>query len=305
MGSIEVCKQDFNSQIKDLTNISNDKIFDECIFVGSGDSYAAGLAVEFLSNHRCVCYSPSDLINSKFTNNKTYCFISVTGKTRANILAAQQAVKAGVRTIAITLNEKSKLAQVCRETIPLKITKSEMPTSGFKAFTANVVTCLQIAGLAVSKNFDKWQKNGIRLSSEFSESITLPKTESIYLLGNNLLYAISVYASFQLAEFFGTAAIPQKLEEFCHSPIFGIKKSDHQWILGQDEGSVSKSLAKLNHNISYIELNESDKLTQLFQSIFFVQNLMLLLAEKYNYDEIQYLNKKDILNTSSDLIYHV
>ena len=45
-----------------------------------------------------------------------------------------------------------------------------------------------------------------------------------------------------MAEFFGTTAAAHKLEEFCHSPIFGMKKSHNLWILGQKEECISKSL---------------------------------------------------------------
>ena len=36
MNSIETLKLDFNSQIKELNKIHNDKILDDCIFVGIG-----------------------------------------------------------------------------------------------------------------------------------------------------------------------------------------------------------------------------------------------------------------------------
>ncbi len=106
-----------------------------------------------------------------------------------------------------------------------------------------------------------------------------------------------------MAEFFGTAAIAHKLEEFCHSPIFGMKKSHNLWILGQNEKRYSSRIERLGLRTSYIELYNSDMLSQVFQSIFLVQNLMLLLAERYGYTELQYLLKKDILKVSSDIIY--
>jgi hypothetical protein len=37
MNSIESLKLDFNSQIEELGNIQNEKMFDEFIYVGSGD----------------------------------------------------------------------------------------------------------------------------------------------------------------------------------------------------------------------------------------------------------------------------
>jgi hypothetical protein len=106
-----------------------------------------------------------------------------------------------------------------------------------------------------------------------------------------------------MAEFFGSTVIAHKLEEFCHSPIFGVKKSHNLWILGQNEVQLSRRLEKLGFRISYFELYNSDILAQLFESIFFMQNLILLLAKKYGYTELQYVMMKDVLKASSDIIY--
>jgi fructoselysine-6-P-deglycase FrlB-like protein len=303
LNSIESLKLDFDSQIRELNKIHNEKISDDCIYVGSGDSYAAGLIAEFLTDHKCRCFSPSDLFNSKFIDDKTYCFVSVTGKTKANIKVAQHATQAGVRTIAITLDKNSKLAQICKEVVPLKITRTQTPTTGFSTFVANVITCLQISGITVPQKFHDWHKKGVQLSLDLLESIVLPKEESIYFLGNNIRYAIAVYTSFQMAEFFGRSAIAHKLEEFCHSPIFGLKSSDYIWIFGQNESQVNKRLSALDLRLSYIELYNQDTPTQLFESIFFVHNLMLLLAQKHGLTELEYVLMRDVLNASSDIIY--
>jgi len=302
MNSIESLKLDFDSQIRELNKIDNEKIFDECIYVGSGDSYVAGLIAEYLTNHKCRCYSPSDLSNSRFLQDKTYCFISVTGRTRANIEIARRATESGIRTIAVTLNKNSKLAQVCNETVPLKITKGYTPTAGFSTFAANVITCLQLAGIILPKKFDVWYKKGLELSLASIESVKLPK-DTCYILGNNLSYALALYSSFQMAEFFGCIAIAHKLEEFCHSPIFGAKISHALWILGQNEEQISLRLKKLGFHVSYFELYHSEILTELFESIFFMQNLILLLAKKYGYTELQYFKMNDVLKASSDIIY--
>jgi fructoselysine-6-P-deglycase FrlB-like protein len=303
MGSIESLKLDFNSQIKQLNNIHNSKLFDDCIYVGSGDSYVAGLIVEYLTSHKCKCYSPSDLLKSRFIKDKTYCFISVTGKTRANIEVARRASQAGVKTVAVTLNKKSNLAQICDEIVLPEIKRTDTLTAGFSTFVANVVTCLQISGIIIPQKFEVWHKKGVQLSLDLLESIVLPKEDSIYLLGNNILYAIALYTSFQMAEFFGTSVIAHKLEEFCHSPIFGFKRSDYIWILGQNESHVNQRLNALSLRLSYMELYNQDILTQVFQSIFFVQNLMLLLAQRHGVTELQYLLMKDVLKASSDIIY--
>ena len=303
MNSIEALKSDFHSQISELGKIDNRKISDKCIYVGSGDSYVAGLFTEYLTDHKCRCYSPSDLSAYKLPRDWTYCFVSVTGKTRANIELAERASQAGAKTVAITFNENSKLAHVCDKIIHPKIKRANMPTAGFGSFVANVVTCLQVAGITVPKKFDEWYNNAVKLSQNLSESMILPD-DVVFLLGNKLLYPLALYASFQMAEFFGTTAVAHKLEEFCHSPIFGLKRIHHLWVLGQKEEQVAKRIGNLEgQQISYFELYSKDNISEIFESIFFVQNLILLMAEKQGYTELRYVMMKDILKVSSDIIY--
>ena len=301
MNSIESLKLDFNSQIEDLGNIHNEKMFDECIYVGSGDSFVAGLIAEYLTQ-KCKCYSPSDLINSKLLEGRTYCFISVTGKTKANIELARRVKESGLKTAAITANENSKLAQVCDQVVPLNITKVKTPTAGFRTFVANVITCLQLLGIYVPNKFESWHNQAKQFSAKISDSLLLPN-DMLYILGNNLLYPLALYTSFQMAEFFGKAAVAHKLEEFCHSPIFGLKKSDNLWILGQNEERIKIQLDKLGVHLSYFELSNRDVFAQIFESIFFVQGLLLRLSEKYQYKELQYVTMKNLLKASSDIIY--
>ena len=175
MNSIESLRLEFNSQIEELNEIHNKKLFDDCIYVGSGDSYVAGLIVEYLTDHKCKCYSPSDLLNARLLEDKTYCFISVTGRTKANIVLARRAAELGVKTIAVTQNRNSHLAQVCREIVPLKITVELSPTAGFGTFVANVITCLQIVGLRVPTKFDIWHESGLEISLKLLDSMILPK----------------------------------------------------------------------------------------------------------------------------------
>jgi fructoselysine-6-P-deglycase FrlB-like protein len=303
MNYIESLKSEFDSQIRQFSKIDNKKILDDCIYVGSGDSYIAGLIVEFITDHRCKCYSPSDLLNSRFVKDKTYCFISVTGKTKANIEVARRATNLGVKTIAVTQNRNSHLARICKEIVPLKITSEHSPTAGFGAFVENIVTCLQMVGLRVPSKFDIWYKKGIEMGLNLLDSIVLPE-ETIYLLGNRILYAIALYTSLKMSEFFGTTAVAHKLEEFCHSPIFGIKKSHHLWIMGQKEEAVAERLKNLGLHLSYLELYKPDIFAQLFVSIFFVQNLMFLMAKKYGYSQLQFVLMEDILKASTDMIYN-
>jgi hypothetical protein len=70
MDSLKSLKSDFKSQVPELGNIQNKHRFDDCLYIGSGDSYVAGLITEFFTDHICRCYSPSDMISSKFQLDK-------------------------------------------------------------------------------------------------------------------------------------------------------------------------------------------------------------------------------------------
>ena len=124
MNSIESLKLDFNSQIDDLGNIHNEKIFEECIYRWIRRLFCCWTYCR-VSNSKMQMLQPFGFINSRLLEGKTYCFISVTGKTRANIKLARRAKKSGLNTVAVTANENSKLAQVCDHAVPLNITKSE------------------------------------------------------------------------------------------------------------------------------------------------------------------------------------
>ncbi len=55
----------------------------------------------------------------------------------------------------------------------------------------------------IPKKFEMWHKKGVELSLKFLNSTVLP-AETLYLLGNNILFAIALYTSMQMAEFFGS-----------------------------------------------------------------------------------------------------
>src|SRR6476660_2456807 len=162
MNSIESLKLSFDSNIRELNSTHKKKLFDECIYVGSGDSYVAGLIVQYLTNHKCRCYSPSDLLNSTILKDKIYCFISSTGKTLTNIEIARRVRRAGVRSAIVTHKVNSELAQICDKVILSGLAKRDTQTTGFIAFVTNLLTCAQILGITIPQQFDIWYKKGVQ-----------------------------------------------------------------------------------------------------------------------------------------------
>ena len=300
MDSLEKIKFDYPEQIYSLSQISSRKKSENCIFVGSGDSFVAGLIAEYISNHKCKCYNPADLTRSKFIENMTYYFISVSGRTRSNIEVAKRATRAGVKTVAVTFDPKSELANACNEIISLKPVMTNTATS-YTTFTANVVICLQLAGMSIPPNFEMWHRNGVALSSRFHH-LCIPKGV-LHILGNDVFYPLAIYTSLKMAEFFGVTSLLYRMEEFCHSPLFGIKPSHTLWILGRTEDITSHKLKNLKNEFNLFELKNPDHLSELFEAIFFLQGFMLLLCKKHNFTELKYVLMKKVLAISSEIIY--
>jgi len=119
MNSIELMKKEIEHQIYKLKKISvceKNKNISEYLFVGLGDSFVSGLIASYESNFNCLCIDPVELIiNPTLSKNKIVCFISISGKTKENILAAKKVKKYCKETIAITANPNSDLAKNCKE----------------------------------------------------------------------------------------------------------------------------------------------------------------------------------------------
>ena len=209
-------------------------------------------------------------------------------------------LKLGAKTVAVTFDPTSELAKVCNEIYTLETSMTNTSTS-YSTFTTNVVTCLELAGISIPRKFQKWHRNGMDLVSSFNH-VSFPK-RVLHILGNDVFYPLAIYASLKMTEFFGVTTIPNKMEEFSHSPVFGIKPSHAIWILGRTEDTTSQKLGNLKNELNFFELKNPDLLSELFESIFFLQGFMLLFCEKYDFTELKYVLMKKVLEVSSDIIY--
>jgi glutamine---fructose-6-phosphate transaminase (isomerizing) len=61
-------------------------------------------------------------------------------------------------------------------------------------------------------------------------------TNKYFLLGDGILYPVAVYGALKFNEVFGARANPYSTEEFCHSPLFSLKKDDQIILLEEASG---------------------------------------------------------------------
>lgn len=320
MNAIEAMQSEIEYQVQDLHKLHLSSPVSNCLFVGSGDSYIAGLAAQYFSGSRAICCSPIDIIkNPLLVKRRNLFVVSISGNTQANIIAAKIAKKHGVGTIsALTARSSSRLAKSCDQTIELKYKNTGITTAGTISFTASMIKCISLSTeLQLPSNLRKMYnraenqaKQAISKIDDKSNSSSSSRT-NYFILGNSELHAIAMYGALKFNEVFGAKAMAYPTEEFCHSPLFSIKETDQAIVLGgeddDDDDDNSSKLSKRLNEEGFASVHVGFKPTGielLLQATFFIQLFVLKLAQKYSLTSCYFLRNEKLLRVSSDFIYH-
>ena len=313
MNAIEAMQAEIEYQVQDLHKLDLSSPVGNCLFVGSGDSYIAGLAAQYYSSNQAICCSPIDIIKNQLLVKKRNLFVvSISGNTQANILAAKIAKKHGVRTIsALTARSSSRLAKSCDQTIVLKYKNTGITTAGTISFTLSMIKCISLSTeLQLPANLRKIYNHAEKQAKQAISKIDNRNNNSntsYFILGNSQLHAIALYGALKFNEIFGVKAMAYPAEEFCHSPLFSIKETDQAIVLGGYDGDKSRNLSKRLNEEGFSSVHVGFKRTGielLLQSTFFIQLFALKLAQKYGLTSCYFLRNKKLLRVSSDFIYH-
>ena len=319
MNAIEAMQAEIEYQVQDLHKLDLSSPVSNCLFVGSGDSYIAGLAAQYFSGSRAICCSPIDIIkNPLLVKRRNLFVVSISGNTQANIIAAKIAKKHGVGTIsALTARSSSRLAKSCDQTIELKYKNTGITTAGTISFTASMIKCISLSTeLQLPSNLRKMYNRAENqakqaISKIDDKSNSSSSSTSYFILGNSQLHAIAMYGALKFNEVFGAKAMAYPTEEFCHSPLFSIKETDQAIVLGgeedHDDDDNSSKLSKRLNEEGFASVHVGFKPTGielLLQATFFIQLFVLKLAQKYSLTSCYFLRNEKLLRVSSDFIYH-
>src|SRR5260370_30377830 len=117
--SIQAMAEEISNQTQDLPGFASHLLKtlvpklrpSTLIFAGSGDSYAAAVFAQELSNGEAIASDPYELLtNIKKTTGKNLVIISVSGRTKTNVELARKANGIASRTLTITTHPESPLA---------------------------------------------------------------------------------------------------------------------------------------------------------------------------------------------------
>jgi fructoselysine-6-P-deglycase FrlB-like protein len=180
-------------------------------------------------------------------------------------------------------------------------------TAGTLSFTASLLSCYSVAtGKQLEESISQLYALASNEVSRYFDCYD-PVGKSLIFVGEGLQYATSLYACMKQYEVLGSRSLCFELEEFCHSPIFGIQTgSDQVIIFGMSD--LSERLLHLLQQAGVTawllksDLPSTSLGAALFGS-FFAQVFTLRLAERSGLEECYFVSNKKLLEVSSSMIY--
>ncbi|TBR08857.1 MAG: sugar isomerase [Candidatus Nitrosotenuis sp.] len=267
------------------------------LFCGSGDSLASSMMAECFSDYDAKAVDPLDLTkNRNISKNKHVYFVSISGNTVSNIRAAKMAKK----STAITKNDASKLAKMCKEIIRLNYNDSKTLTSGSISFLASMLTCISLVYRFRIRNAKK-----LFLSAQ-AQARKISLKNKVYFLGNQHTYPIAMYAAAKLHEVLGLDARYERMEQFSHMGLFSAKRGDTVIIFERNDQynkRLTVRLKKLGLHVHNASIESSDKISQVVFYTFVSQFVALNGAKRKRLADCYFITEKKIRNVSSSMIY--
>jgi len=282
---------------------------ENCIFVGNGDSYVAGLISTYVSGFQSITLNPLDVISlSKIDEGREVFFVSISGKTSTNIRAASILNARGIHTTAITANSKSPLANTCKDLITINIPTSTQATAGTLSFTAATVICLSLVSDVETKLIPNIYRDCQKMMQEYNDIEFKPHL--YFFLGNDFLFPCAIYGKLKIMEIFGFHSDAVPIDEFFHAPIFGANVEDTIFLLEKNEIESTEWYTKIRKMLSEVGLasisikcGDSSVFEIILYSIFLQQSIFAKQAEKLKLKECSFLLNKKSLSVSSKVIY--
>lgn len=278
----------------------------ETIFTGSGDSYAAALFARQLSRGLALAEDPHEVwSNRMLARGKSVVLISVSGKTRANVMLARRFRKLARRRIAITSDPDSPLAEQCDSSIILRYRKAGKLTSGTTSFTTSLLACAGLIGrVPATLNL----RSSLEKSSEWAKDATHELRGSFLFIGSGLGRALAEYGTCKVHEVLGSKAEAQYPEQVGHAQLFSLSpRRDTIVCIGTSKNrrtwEVARAMSRAGFRVLKISPKERNILTWSLVVSFHLQNLVLTIARRLGMTECAFLSDKARLRVSNRLIY--
>lgn len=273
------------------------------IFAGAGDSYCASLAGFFASRGRCLAMDPYALASSpEFADGADVYFVSVSGRTASNCLAAKKVRGHAKRTIALTAVAGSPLAKLADRIVELPMSYRPR-TPGILSFSLSLLAVMKLVGADERCDFAsalrEARKDRLRPAR---------RGGTTYYLGNSLAYPAALYAAAKTYEILGAKAHAEHLEEFSHLELFSLGRTDTVNCFSCFDpsglsGRLIGALREGGYDCGQVRSWGRSPLEKVFHAVFAAQLSILLTAKERGIVAPRFLSSGEALDTSDAMIY--
>ncbi len=287
---------------KSIRNPSHRQI----IFTGSGDSWAAAMFASELDNKIALAKDPAELLAKiQQAHRKLIVIISTSGRTRANVELAKRARIHKIKTIAVTSDPASLLAEMCDEAMILDYNKASGLTSGTISFTASLLACAKLLRRLPS---DLKHASALSIAEEWARNVHVPALGKCVLVGSGVDRAIAEYGACKIQEVLGSTAIGTYPEQVGHALLFSLNRSKDTIVCIDTIGSTKtrtlyKELLTAGYRVIKLFQSGQGSLKKSLVACFHLQYVALLNAERNGKRECAFLRDKRLLELSNKLIY--
>src|SRR5438093_4437980 len=228
--SIRAMAEEISNQTQDLPGFASQlsktrfpKLqLSKLTFAGSGDSYAAAIFAQELSQGESRASDPYELLtNISRIRGKNLVVISVGGRTKTNIELARKAKGISTNTLAITANPESPLARECDETLRIQYRTTGTLTSGTISFTTSLLACAFIL-----RNLPRTVqvKTAPIDTAGLATNLKQAGKGAFVFIGSGVTHALSLYGAAKINEVLGARAEAVYPEQLGHAKLFTIDK---------------------------------------------------------------------------------
>ena len=314
MNSLEAMRKEIEYQVDDLPRyqlyldtVERPSPRKRLAFLGCGDSFAAALAAQHISNHQAIALDPNEaVLNPAALEGRHMFVISVSGRTSANVEAAKIGRKRGCGVTAITANSGSRLAEEADELIELRFRSAGALTSGTVSFTTSLLACFHVLG--VKPNLGTLSAV-FRSAKNWSRSFLPPMRATTFFLGSGLGFALALYGSAKIFESLGAKSQAQHTEQFSHMELFSLKASDVVVII--DIGSAPdptgnrlfSRLREAGFKAYRVRSGKREASTATIATAIHIQTLAFRAANSRGLGSIAFMRDKRRLRLSNYMIY--
>ncbi|MCI2415643.1 MAG: SIS domain-containing protein [Candidatus Aramenus sp.] len=272
MDYVKLMEEELNANYRVKADIQ----LEEAYVTGAGDSYAVSLTIQEKTGGRFRAVDPYDAINYRI--DKPLVVVSVSGRPKSNVILAKR-LRGKVKVIAVTSNLDSELAKVADHVVHLPY-KPKATLPGTLSFLMSLSAVYSIA----NAEEDKGQGDEVPLSHPF-------------FVGKGENFGIAYFAYLKMAEVFGERSGYERLEQFCHSPIFSSRGSTLVLLTSGDERE--RELANL---IDFTGVY-STRCKGAFCNAKAIIRSVVSEMKKRNWNRVYFTEDSKILAISSRMIY--